>query len=280
MRLSIRTDVSALNANRHIGENQRMLESSISRLSSGYRITTAGDDAAGLGLSVDLESQIRSLNQALRNANDGMSLLQTAEGNLNQVTNILSRMRELAMESASDGIAATQRAYIETEADQLRAELDRIESTAEYNGNVFFGAASALVFQIGIRGTTNDTLKIDTSTMKIDANDLGVDAGTFDLGVDATTSQAALPKLDDAINLVMSYRAQLGALDNRLQGTVDNLSAAQQNLTAAHGRIRDVDVGEESARLARSAILSRSSVAVLAQANQTSQQALRLLGAA
>jgi flagellin len=279
MALSIRTNVASITAQNNLSMTQNSLEASMSRLSSGLRITKAGDDAAGLGISVNLEAQIASYNQAARNANDGISLVQTAEGSLNAVSNILSRMRELTMEAASDGIGSTQRGFVSTEATQLAAELDRISQTAEYNGNKFFQADAPLQFQVGIRSSaTNDAIQVDTSTMKIASTDLGVDVGGgLDL-TDATTSQASLDAIDTAIDNISGFRATLGAIGNRFQSVIDSIKSASQNLSAADSRIRDVDVAQETSQLSRSQVLTQAGISVLAQANQLPQMALKLLG--
>jgi len=276
MSLSIRTNVASLDAQRNLGNTQSALDSSISRLSSGMRITKAGDDAAGLGISTNLEAQVSSYNQAGRNANDGISVAQTAEGSLNQVSNILSRLRELAMQSASDGVGTDGRTAIKNEATQLTGELDRINATTEFNRANIFGASNALNFQVGIRGTTNDTIAIDTTNMKVDSASLAVDG--IDLGTDAATSALALASIDSAISTVSGFRADLGAVGNRLQSAVSTIQTASENLSAADSRIRDVDVAEETSKLSRSQILAQAGISVLAQANQMPQMALKLLG--
>jgi flagellin len=278
MSLSIRTNYASLDAQRNLANTQNALDSSISRLSSGMRITKAGDDAAGLGISVNLEAQIASYNQAARNANDGSSLIQTAEGSMNEVSNILSRMRQLAMESASDGVGVTQRGFIAVESNQLLSELDRINNTAEFNGNNFLLATGTqqLTFQVGIRATVDDAITVDTSTMAVDSASLTVDG--VDLGTDAATSQQALAFIDAAIDSVSSYRATLGAAGNRFQSVVTNIQTASENLSSADSRIRDVDVAEETSKLSRSQILAQAGISVLAQANQMPQLALKLLG--
>jgi flagellin len=278
MSLSIRTNYASLDAQRNLSNTQNALDSSISRLSSGMRITKAGDDAAGLGISVNLEAQVASYNQAARNANDGISLAQTAEGSLNAVSNILSRMRELAMESASDGVGVTQRAYIVTEATALSSELDRIQNTAEFNGNNFFLNAGPQTFQVGIRGDVdNDVITVDTTDMDVTSDTLV--GGVADaLGGLASDAQAVLGTIDTAIDSVSGYRATLGAAGNRLQSAISTIQSASVNLSAANSRIRDVDIAEETSKLSRSQILAQAGISVLAQANQMPQMALKLLG--
>jgi flagellin len=279
MSLSIRTNVASLNAQRNLGSTQSMLDSSMSRLSSGYRITKAGDDAAGLGISTKLEASIRSYSQATRNANDGLSLIQSTESALNETANILTRMRELAMQSSSDGVGSTERGYIQTEAGQLVDELERIAQTTEYNGTKLLdgtlASGSGLDFQIGVANTANDRI-----------NFAGVDATTGASGLNVTgldisskaSAQAALDTIDAALKSVSDARSKLGAAGNRLESSIRNIQAFSESLSAANSRIKDVDVAEETSRMARAQILSQAGVSVLAQANQQPQLALKLLG--
>jgi len=274
MSMSIRTNVSSLNAQRNLTSTQSALDSSLSRLSSGYRITRAGDDAAGLGISTKLESQIRSYAQATRNANDGISVIQSSEAALNETANILSRLRELAMQSASDGIGDTERGYANTESAALISELDRIAATTEYNGTFLLdGSAAVLDFQVGIKNTASD--RISVTTLDATAATLGVAALTLATKAGA---QAALGLVDTALENVSTARAGLGAAGNRLQSAVNNIQAFAESLSAANSRIKDVDVAEETSRMSRSQILLQAGVSVLAQANQMPQMALKLLG--
>lgn len=274
--LSIRTNVSSIAAQRSLSSSQMQLDSSLSKLSSGYRITKASDDAAGLGVSTNLTAQIRSYEQAGRNANDGLSVVQTAESALNETANILTRMRELAMQSASDGIGATERAYIQEETDALISELDRIDAVTEFNGTTVFGAAAALTFQVGIRGTADDFLTLDTTAMNVDSTSLAVNG--VDLSVDATTSRTHLTAIDTALDSVSNFRSELGAVANRLTSVVSTIEVARESVSAANSRIRDVDIASETAKMSSSQVLMQAGVAVLAQANAAPQVALRLLG--
>lgn len=282
MSLSLRTNVTSLEAQRNLYQTNLRLDSSMGRLSSGYRITKAGDDAAGLGISVNLEAQIRSYNQASRNANDGISFIQTAQGSLNQVSNILTRMRELAMQAASDGVGSSQRTYIQGEANQLASELDRLQLTGKYNGVTMFGSA-ALNFQIGINATTGDSISVDTSAMSIAASSLGVSAnatgpgGNIDL-TSTTNAGTALGRIDTALGNIASFQATLGAAANRFANVVTSIQSFVVNLTAADSRIKDVDVAEETSNMTRLQILKQAGVSVLAQANQQAQLALKLIG--
>ena len=274
MSMSIRTNVASLNAQRNLSASQNTLDSSMSRLSSGYRITKAGDDAAGLGISTKLEAQIRSYNQASRNANDGVSVIQTTEAALNETTNILTRLRELAMQAASDGIGDTEREYIQTENDQLAAEIQRISQVTKFNGtSLLDGTGGTLDFQVGVDGTADDQISFDT--IDATAATLGVDA--LDVN-DKTNAAAALTTIDTAIITVSTARAALGAAGNRFQSAINDIQAFSESLSAANSRIRDVDVAEETSRMARANILQQAGVSVLAQANQQPQLALKLLG--
>jgi flagellin len=284
--MSIRTNISSLSAQRGLMNAQHQLDSSLAKLSSGYRISKASDDAAGLGVSQNLTAQFRSYGQAARNANDGLSVVQTAESALNEVGNVLTRLRELTMQSASDGVSNTERAFIQEEADALLDELDRIDATTEFNGNTLFGAAAALDFQVGIRGTANDVISIDTTAMEVDTASLGVataldqmkTGGSIDLATSAAQSQSALDIVDEAIGQVSTHRSSLGAVANRLTSVVSTIASAAESVAAANSRIRDVDVASETAEMTRSQILVQAGVSVLAQANQAPQIALKLLG--
>ena len=276
MSMSIRTNTASLNATRNLMVSQSQLDRSLSKLSSGYRITRASDDAAGLGVSANLTAQYRSYNQAMRNANDGLSLVQTAEAALNETTNILTRMRELAMQSASDGIGTTERGYIQEEADALIEELDRLDATTEFNGTTIFGAANALSFQVGIRDSADDYIDIDTSAIEVDSTSLAVN--TVDLSVDAATSRGHLAAIDAAIEDVSGFRAELGAGANRLESVLNTVATAAESVAASNSRIRDVDVAAETAEMSKAQILVQAGVSVLAQANQAPQVALKLLG--
>lgn len=277
MPLSIRTNMASLESQRNMFSTRSAVDSSLSRLSSGYRITKAGDDAAGLGVSSNLMAQIRSYGQAVRNAQDGISLIQTAEGALEESSNILYRMRELAMQAASDGIGASERAFIQTETDALRTELNRIGDVTEFNGTKLLdGSATDLNFQVGIRNTANDRVTITTAQMDVaDTNQL-VGAA---LDVDSVTdAQAALATIDTAIADVSEARATFGAIGNRFNSTLSTIQVSQNNLSEAYSRIRDVDVAEETSRLTRNQILLQAGVSSLAQANQIPLVALKLLG--
>jgi len=275
MSFSIRTNVGSLNAQRNLFNSSSMLESSFSKLSSGFRITQAGDDAAGLGISVNLQAQIRSFNQGNRNAQDAQSLIQTAEANLNQTTELLTRMRELAMQSASSGVGNVERGYIQTENTALITEIDRIANAAEYNGQALLNSTAAvLTFQIGIRNVAaNDRLSVTT----VDATAATLGVNTVDMTTQAG-AQAALATIDAGIASVSLARATFGAAGNRLTSVIQSIQASSESLSAANSRIRDVDVAEETSKMARTQVMMQAGVSVLSQANQAPQIALKLLG--
>lgn len=274
MGMSIQTNVSSLEAQRNLFNTQVSLDNSLAKLSSGFRITKAGDDAAGLAISSNLQAQIRSYNQASRNASDGLSLIQTAEGSLNETTNILSRLRELASQASSAGVGNTERGYIQNEVTQLISEVDRIANSTEFNGQALLNAATTLTFQVGIRNVdAND--RIAVTTVSATSTDLGIN--TLSLA-SQTGAQDALSTIDSAIDSINSSRASMGAAGNRLQSSLNTIQLQSTNIAAANSRIRDVDVAEESSRMTRNQILMQAGVATLSQANQIPQIALRLLG--
>ena len=280
MAISVVTNVSSLNAQRNLNRTQNAMGKSFQRLSSGMRINQGADDAAGLAISEKLKSQIRSMNQARRNANDGISLLQTAEGAMNEVSGILTRMRELAIQSSTDTVGSVERSFINDELTALRDEIDRLSEVTEFNGTKLLdGSATSLEFQVGINATSND--RITAQIQDMHATALGTSAASslqsVNLGT-ITGARRALGILDDAITDISRSRSDIGALQNRMQTTIANLASAAENLTAANSRIRDVDVAEESANLTKNNILMQAGVSVLAQANQSPSIALSLLG--
>ena len=278
MSMSIRTNVASLDAQRNLSSTQNMLNTAMARLSSGYRITSAGDDAAGLGVSTQLEAQIASYNQAVRNANDGVSVVQTTEAALDNTANILTRLRELAMESASDGVGNSDRAYINTEATQLQAEIDRVAQTTNFNGaSLLNGSNTTLDFHVGVEATSNDIISFTT----LDATVAALFSGTGLTSIDLSSkvgAVSALSVVDSALAQVSNQRSILGATGNRLQDAISTIQAFTEQLSAADSRIKDVDVAEETSALARANILQQAGVSVLAQANQQPQLALKLLG--
>ena len=279
MAISILTNVASLNAQRNLNTTQTALSASIGRLSSGMRINNAADDAAGLGISENLKADLRSLSQASRNANDGVSMSQVAEGSMNEIQGIVTRMRELSVQSANQTLGATERGYIQTEFGELRNEINRISSVTEFNGQKLIdGSASAgLSFQIGIHNTANDRISMQITrltTSTLGSTSLHLASASLST---ATNARAAIGTFDAAIQQLSTARAKVGAVQNRMQVTVSNLAVAHENLSAANSRIRDVDVASETSSLTKSQILSQAGLAVLSQANQLPNSALSLL---
>jgi flagellin len=274
MGLSIRTNVSALDAQKNLMGTELSLNSSLAKLSSGFRITKAADDAAGLAISMNLGAQIASYNQSVRNANDALNVVQTADSSLNETQNILTRLRELASQSASSGVSNTERGYIQNEVTGLISEVDRIANATEYNGVALLNSAAALTFQVGIRNVAaNDQIVVTTSSAT--ASSLGINALSLST---LTGAQAALGTIDSALQSVSSTRATLGAQANRFNTVISVATQSSVSLSSAQSRIRDVDVAEETSNMSRTQILMQAGVSVLAQANQMPQVALKLLG--
>ena len=255
-------------------------QKSLQRLSTGLRINSAADDAAGLAISTQFTTKIRGLNQASRNAADGVSMIQTAEGGLDQMGGILTRMRELSIQSANGSLTNSDRLFIQTEFTELSSELDRIARSTDFNGRKLLqGSASAgVTFHIGVDNTTTD--KITVSIQNVQSSQLGTNGTKLNAqGVSTVTnSQTALGVIDAAITQRSTARSKLGAGQNRLDVTIDNLGTTVENMSAANSRIRDADIAKESAALTRAQILTQAGVSVLAQANQTPQAALSLIG--
>jgi flagellin len=274
MALRINTNLSSINAQRGLSSVTGRLEKNFEHLSTGLRIAVAADDAAGLGISERLRAQVRSLSQAQRNANDGVSLVQTAEGAMNEISNILIRMRELAIEANNGTMSPSDRDTLDQEFDDLIEEVDRIAlSTAFNNINLLDGSTATIDFQVGTGVTAGvDTLQVALSSVL--ASDLGID--TLDISSVGSPTTAILA-IDGAIDDVAAARGDFGALQNRLQSTITNLGVGVENLSAAESRIRDVDIALETAELTRNSILQQAAVSVLSQANVQPQVALSLL---
>ncbi len=277
MGLRINTNVQSLTAQRNLGMSNTKQQNSLEKLASGTRIAKAADDAAGLAISEKMRADIRSLRQDSRNANDGISLVQVAEGGMNEVGNILTRFRELSIQAASDTIGEKERSFINKEVVQLRSEIDRIANTTEFNGRkLLMGAGDKLEIQVGLNNSPeNDRFQFDTQKMNITTAALGVE------GINTENKEAAqtnLAKIDYAIQQLSENRSEIGALQNRLQSSIANINVYDENLSAARSRIYDVDMASETAELTKSNILTQSGVSVLGQANQNSMAALKLLG--
>ncbi len=277
MGIRINTNVASIAAQRAMSLTNKRVGDNLRKLSSGERITRAGDDAAGLAISENLKAQIRGMRQAKRNANDAISLVQVAEGGLNEVSNIIIRLRELAVQTASDTIGDTERSFSDIEFQQLKDEIDRIAKSTNFNGvQLLDGTGGRLEFQVGVN---NDPM-LDRLTYDAAGSDSSIAA--LGLASDSVAtkegSQAVLKKLDDALVAVNGYRANMGALQNRLTSTVNNLGISDENLSAAKSRVRDVDVAKETADLTRNNILIQAGASVLGQANQVPNVALKLIG--
>lgn len=272
--ISVRTNVTSLAAQANLASSNAKLADSLGRLSSGLRVRSAADDAAGLAISEEFKANIRSLQQAKRNANDGVSLSQVADGALKEVHGLLNRMRELATQARNGTYNATQRGFLNDEFVQLRSEIDRIVATTEFNGiNLIDGSqAGGIEFQVGI-GTSGDN-RLTMSLATSNASALGIAASTVSTTGAADTAIAAI---DTAIERISTRRAGLGAMQNRLSTTMSNLETYAANLSAANSRIVDVDVAAETAELTKSQILVQAGVSMLAQANQGPSIALSLL---
>lgn len=281
MSISLLANTTSLNAQNQLRLSQSSLEKSLERLSSGQRINRASDDAAGLGISENLKADIRSLAQAQRNANDGISMTQVAEGAMNEMQGIVGRMRELAVQASNGTLGDDERGYIQTEFDQLVEEIDRISNVTEFNGtNLLDGtAASGLSMQIGIHDNDDNRMTLTISTLS--SSTLGNASAGFITAQSlssASGAQSSLAAFDAAIQSLSNARANVGAVQSRMTIAVSNLATAQENLSAANSRIRDVDVASETANMTRYQILTQAGVAVLGQANQLPALALSLLG--
>lgn len=290
MGMRIRTNVSSLTTQRYAAENQQKMQSSMEKLASGYRINKSADDAAGLAVSEAINAKTRGLNVGRRNANDAVSMIQTAEGAMNEMTNIVVRMRELTVQAASDTIGDTERGYLNKEYVQLTNELDRIKNTAEFNGTFFFSeeANDEFVVQVGTNGSSPDE-NIDTITIKLDG--LKFDTEALGLGNESEIGPSEtggsgpsrdeiagkLGTLDNVLSRFASERATLGAQQSRFQSAINNLGISVENLTTAKSRIKDTDFAAETAKLAQARILTQASTSTLSQANASSDIAVSLL---
>ncbi len=275
MPLYINTNVPSLMAQRNLNKAQSRLQTSFQRLSSGFRVNQASDDSASMGISETLRARIKSFAVAERNTNNAISMANTAEGGLNEISGIVLRMRELAVQSANGDLTSTDRSYIDTEFTNLKEEITRLAETTEFNGKELLAGTTADVnFQVGINVTTHDTIAVSFGGVSLSALSLsGVSVG----GATATNATNAITSIDTALSTVSERRAQFGAASNRLRIAAANSTTMRTNLEAANSVIRDVDVAAETAVLARSQVLLQAGSAILAQANQTPNLALSLL---
>jgi len=279
MGLRINTNVASLNAQRNLRGTRLSMNKSLEKLSSGQRINRAGDDAAGLAISENLKAQVRGLKQAERNAEDGISLVQIAEGALSEVSNILIRLRELSVQAASDTIGGTERKFLNVEFEQLTSEIDRIANSTEFNRvPLLNGTGAVFDIQIGTRNDPiSDRLTFDASSADVNVAALGLNLASV---ADKISAQNSLSAIDQSIISVSGIRADFGALQNRLQSTVNNIAVSVENLSAANSRVRDTDVAAETAELTRNNILMAAGTSVLSQANASTKGALSLIQSA
>lgn len=276
MGLRIGTNLASMSAQRALSKTNFELSKTYQRLASGNRIINSGDDAAGLSISDNLKAQVRSWRQAERNTNDGISFVQVAEGGLYEISNILVRMRELSIQASSDTIGDREREFINSEVQALTSEVDRIANSTNFNGTPLLNGEapnSPLTIQVGIRNQNADRIEFDTNENNVTAGQIGVD------GVSATNADDArsmIDTVDEAMNRVSASRARLGAMQNKLHSTVNNIGIVKENLEQARSRVADVDVAEATSDLVKDTILSQAGLAVLAQANNSPRETLRL----
>ncbi len=277
MGMRVSTNISAINAQRNLISSQRVMGKSMSQLASGSRINIAADDAAGLAISERFKSSIRSARQANRNANDGISMVQTAEGGLSEISNIVTRLRELGVQASSDTVGQVERGFLDKEVQQLKSEIQRISNVTTWGTTKLLdGSSPTFDYQVGLYNNQEE----DRISFNASENVATLDALSLN-DLDYTSkegAQEALSKLDDAQTNVNGMRANLGALQNRLTSTIDNLAVAEENMSAANSRVRDTDVAMASSEMTRNNILLQASTATLAQANQVNSLALKLIG--
>lgn len=277
MGLRIATNVAAINTQKNLYMTRINQEKSMARLASGMRINQASDDAAGLAISENLKAQIRGLRQANRNANDGISLVQIAEGSLNEVSNMLVRLRELGVQAASDTIGDTERKFLDVEYQQLKSEIQRVTESTNFNGyDLLNGTGGVIDIQVGVNNDAfKDRISFNAGAANATLESLGIISESL---ATKETSQLSLSSIDSALISVNAIRANFGAMQNRLQSTSNNLLVYDENMSAANSRIRDADVAAETTEMTRNSILMQAGVSVLGQANQQQQLALKLLG--
>ena len=276
MPLSINTNIASMTAQRSFMSSNAALETSFERLSTGKRINSAVDDAAGLAIGKELESRVSGLNQAIRNTNDGISMIQIAEGALDEATTILQRMRDLAVQASNDSLATAERGYLESEVDKLEAALDDLATAAKWNGTTVF-SGSARIFQTGADAADEVSVTLETATADHFFADTSGDASVDVDFSDQASSQASITAIDAAIAAVATDRATYGALQSQLESTVRNLANVAENTAAAAGRIMDTDYAAETANLTKAQILQQAATSILAQANAQPQSVLALL---
>jgi flagellin len=277
MGLRVATNIPSIAAQKTLSTNQRDMEKAFAQLSSGSRITKAADDAAGLSISETLKSTVRGYNQAKRNASDGISMVQVSEGGLGEISNILTRMRELGVQAASDTVGEKERGFIDLEVQQLKNEVQRIAETTRFGSvKLLDGSGENYEFQVDINNDDfADRIAFDASQQNVQVSEIGIDGFDFS---DKAGAREALEVLEEAQVRVNGHRATLGAIQNRLISTQENLSSAVENFSAANSRIRDTDIAQSSAELSRTQVLQQATIGILAQANQSTASALKLVG--
>jgi len=274
---TINTNIVSLNAQRNLNMSQTSLATSMQRLSSGLRVNSAKDDAAGLAIAERMNAQVRGMNVAVRNANDGISLAQTAEGALSKVGDALQRMRELTVQARNSTNSGSDKDSLNKEFQQLSAEINRVLAGTTFNGQTILASTGTQTFQVGANTTANDTISINTVDMTTDASVTAVTASVIDSTTDATILATVIDSIDGALNLINDTRATYGASQSRFDSVISNLQQAVENQSAARSRIMDADFAAETAALSRSQILQQAGNAMVAQANQLPQQVLQLL---
>ena len=280
MTLSINTNLASIDAQRNLSSSQMSLATSMQRLSSGLRINSAKDDAAGLSIAERMNAQVRGMNVAIRNSNDGISLAQTADGALAQVSNSLQRMRELAVQARNSTNSSSDKDSLNDEFSQLQSEIQRVLGGTAFNGQAILGAnATTLNFQVGANTTSNDTVSIKTTNMTQDSTITAVTGSSASIGSSATDGAIAtvINNIDAAINDINNTRATFGASESRFDSIISNLQTGVENQTAAYGRIMDANYASETANLSRAQVLQQAGTAMVAQANQMPNEVLKLL---
>jgi flagellin len=277
MPLNIQTNVASIQANINVSRNQQALMGSFQKLSSGFRVNTAADDAAGLAISESMKSQVRSYTVAERNAADGVSMSQTAEGALGEVHEVLGRMRELAMQASNGSLGSSDRGYLNQEFSSLQGEISRIQASTKFNGNDLISSTSAagVSFQVGLNSNTNDQVSVNFNGLDLSTV---TGTGTTVAGTTASSALASLATIDSAISTVSGQRAGFGAAINKLGVASNNIQTMRLNISSANSRIRDVDVATETSNMSRNQVLTQAGISVLAQANRLPQLSFGLLG--
>ena len=284
MALVVNSNLSSLNALNNLNRTNKSLSATMGRISSGLRINKAADDGAGLGVAENLDAATRSLKMGKRNANDGIAVIQVAESATNEVAEVLKRMRELAVQSSSDTLESTERAYVQTEYTELRSEIARIADVTEFNGigltrGTSSNGVTGLDVQVGMYNTADDRINIGLGDLSLGVSGLALTGGTGDVNLgSAASAQLAIDRIDQALDTVNNYRSNYGAVQTRLDSAIRSLDTYTENLSAAESQIRDADFAQEAAEMSKAQIMQQAGTAILAQANQINQGALRLIG--